>query len=114
MGIVMFYPCLFCPSDNVWRSRRDYVQVTLFIPDVSSCDEAYSTYGGRKGWDSIPGQTDNQSMLVSHYATQPEKLNWNNKCTYRYTMALSQNSSVIKHLINLINAGYISTVLQYH
>ena len=20
-GVVMFYPCLFCPSDNVWRSR---------------------------------------------------------------------------------------------
>ena len=19
---VMFYPCLFCPSDNLWRSRR--------------------------------------------------------------------------------------------
>ena len=21
-GVVMFYPCLFCPSDNVWRSRH--------------------------------------------------------------------------------------------
>ena len=21
-GIVMFYPCLFCPSDNVWHSQR--------------------------------------------------------------------------------------------
>ena len=21
-GALMFFPCLFCPSDNVWRSRR--------------------------------------------------------------------------------------------
>ena len=21
-GVVMFYPCLFCPSDNVWHSRH--------------------------------------------------------------------------------------------
>ena len=21
-GVVMFYPCLFCPSDNVWGSQR--------------------------------------------------------------------------------------------
>jgi len=28
MGVVMFYPCLFCPSDNVWCSQR---------PDVPWC-----------------------------------------------------------------------------
>ena len=34
LGVVMFYPCLFCPSDNVWRSLHADATRCVHFPTV--------------------------------------------------------------------------------
>ena len=63
-GVVMFYPCLFCPSDNVWRSgRADRPQCAHFSNVITTSWITQQISVEKCGYRSASARWEHQTMF---------------------------------------------------